>query len=98
MEFIFYGDSIIDYAAFAAWVIGLLGVTIASSQMRRHPQILIRVGLLSAVMLILSPVVLLWREPIWAISLFVIVNCAISYGMWRRYRKITYTKGAQTRN
>ena len=87
METLSFEYSAIDYVAASAWILGILGMSVAMNLMHRNPPILVRIGIVSAVLLILGPAIALRRESIWWTCSFVVGHCIVSYGMWEKYRK-----------
>ena len=87
METLLFEYSPIDYVAVSAWILGIVGMSVAMNLMHRNPRILVRIGIVSAVLLILGPAIALRRESVWWTCAFVIGHCIISYGMWEKYRK-----------
>ena len=87
METLSFEYSPIDYVAGSAWILGILGMSVAMNLMHRNPPILVRIGIVSAVLLILGPAIALRRDSIWWTCSFVVGHCIISYGMWKKYGK-----------
>jgi TRAP-type uncharacterized transport system fused permease subunit len=87
METLSFEYSPIDYVAGSAWILGIVGMSVAMNLMHRNPSILVRIGIISTVLLIFGPAIALRRESVWWTCVFVIGHCFISYGMWKKYRK-----------